>query len=391
MNPWISGAVPVITAATKGEQAPDFTIKTLDETEWKLSAQKGKVVLLYFWDARNASYNDPLPLLQDIWNSHSQDAKFTMIGLGISDKTGELIKQYAAKHELKWPVAWLGSDYPQVTQRLLRAPNPLLLAHRRHRQNRRRKPRQIPTQTPPRKHIKKRPLNPTAKRASHHGGHLETSIFPDRSKRRLRMPNLSRARLLAMFTLLVALGVSSAEARAVAPAETDIVVDVHNLADNKPLSGVQVTLQSMELANQATTAADGSAHIKIAANLTNASLAAVSDGFCSVSMTWQSGTSIPAHIDLVMEPAKTIGGVIVDENDKPLPAASVKCSVIKNIPIRLNTSPTTGIPSSPMPTANGPFPAYRTVSMPFYSVPIIRNASTRRTPSRPPHSGTLRA
>lgn len=56
---WAVGVVPGVsqsrsypkpqTASAEGKQAPDFTLKDHDGKEFKLSAQRGRWVLLYFY------------------------------------------------------------------------------------------------------------------------------------------------------------------------------------------------------------------------------------------------------------------------------------------------------------------------------------------------------
>ncbi len=104
------GELQVSTVAAAGSGAPDLTLKTLDGSDWKLSNQKGKIVLLYFWSAAYSTNTDYLASLKDVWTTYGKNPKFTMIGVSLADGTGDLTKKFADAHEVQWPLAPVGRD-----------------------------------------------------------------------------------------------------------------------------------------------------------------------------------------------------------------------------------------------------------------------------------------
>ena len=104
--------VGTLTMAPVGEPGhepmatPDVAVKTTDGTDWKLSAQKDKVVLTYFWSITQDETASHLAAFKALWAAEGKDPNFSMIGLAI-DEDSAAVGKYAHDHGIDWPVAAL--------------------------------------------------------------------------------------------------------------------------------------------------------------------------------------------------------------------------------------------------------------------------------------------
>jgi peroxiredoxin len=108
------GSLTMSIVATAGSKAPELSVKTVDATDWSLSGQKGKIVVVEFWSAVYSPTTADQPKLAAVWAAHGKDPHFAMIGLSMGDATGEVTKKLMAAHDMHWPVAAVGMDRQQA-------------------------------------------------------------------------------------------------------------------------------------------------------------------------------------------------------------------------------------------------------------------------------------
>jgi peroxiredoxin len=74
--------------------APDFTLKSRNSGNLKLSEYRGDVVMINFWASWCAPCRQEMPLLEDLYEKYS-DLGFTLLGVNVeedSSKADELLK-----------------------------------------------------------------------------------------------------------------------------------------------------------------------------------------------------------------------------------------------------------------------------------------------------------
>lgn len=82
-------------------QAPDFEVVTLEGRNLKLSALRGKWVILDFWSTTCAPCLSVIPGLKEIHRTFGSDDRLVMIGFALDDDE-TAVKQFAESKELGW-------------------------------------------------------------------------------------------------------------------------------------------------------------------------------------------------------------------------------------------------------------------------------------------------
>jgi RNA polymerase sigma factor (sigma-70 family) len=119
-----------------GDQAPDFTVTTLDGSQWKLADHQGKPVVLLMWGAYN-SWQDEMKQWSQFVRKWNTDSRISLIGLFVAEddaKAALYMRQYEFTsffaqckdggtvmnlYENSWPSAVLiGSDGKIVQKHL---------------------------------------------------------------------------------------------------------------------------------------------------------------------------------------------------------------------------------------------------------------------------------
>jgi len=99
---------PQVRAATllkTGDAAPDFTCKTTDGRDFSLAAQKGKVVLLYFFASSVPfSYTEMKDIQKEIVEKLEKREDFTVLCLG-RGHTREEVVRIGGENKLRLPMA----------------------------------------------------------------------------------------------------------------------------------------------------------------------------------------------------------------------------------------------------------------------------------------------
>lgn len=99
------GEVDAASLVKVYEPAPDFTCRSTDGREFQLSALKGKVVLLYFFDKVPGACAIELRYLQKVIVDKLKDRKdFAMLAIGRGFEREAVVK-YAGENKLDLPMA----------------------------------------------------------------------------------------------------------------------------------------------------------------------------------------------------------------------------------------------------------------------------------------------
>ncbi|WP_164103404.1 trypsin-like peptidase domain-containing protein [Candidatus Laterigemmans baculatus] len=102
---------PIVRPASVGTAAPDFEVETLSGTTFRISEQRGKMVVLCFWMMHSELCTLELPNLRALHQDLISDAgDCTMISLYTDPEEWEPdFRMHSKKHEVDWPVAWIRS------------------------------------------------------------------------------------------------------------------------------------------------------------------------------------------------------------------------------------------------------------------------------------------
>jgi peroxiredoxin Q/BCP len=86
------------TGAQTGERAPDFTLKDMDGVEWRLSDQRGRIVVLLFYPGDETPVcTKQLCSVRDNWEEYAATGAEV---IGISMDTVESHKSFTEHHSL---------------------------------------------------------------------------------------------------------------------------------------------------------------------------------------------------------------------------------------------------------------------------------------------------
>ncbi|MFH0842759.1 MAG: TlpA disulfide reductase family protein [Bacteroidota bacterium] len=85
------------------QPARDFAASITNGSTFNLSSQKGKVVLIDFWDVRCAPCIKALPELKNLYSDYHEEG-LEIIGISL-DTDHELLSSFLKKNALPWPIA----------------------------------------------------------------------------------------------------------------------------------------------------------------------------------------------------------------------------------------------------------------------------------------------
>ena len=95
--------IPPRIGLSDGNQAPDFTIRTITGEEYPLSELRGQVVLLNFWATWCGPCEREMPELQAVYDAY-RERGFTMIAVNF-EESAERIAAFAEEHVLSFSLA----------------------------------------------------------------------------------------------------------------------------------------------------------------------------------------------------------------------------------------------------------------------------------------------
>ena len=104
---WEVAKPPRTKGIAVGEEAPDFTVPTLDGKTFKLSDYRGKYVLLDFWATWCGPCLGETPNLKKVFEAHGKKENFIMVGLSL-DQDAEKPKTYLKENGCGWVDGFLG-------------------------------------------------------------------------------------------------------------------------------------------------------------------------------------------------------------------------------------------------------------------------------------------
>ncbi|MEE9443147.1 MAG: TlpA disulfide reductase family protein [candidate division Zixibacteria bacterium] len=93
--------------------AKDFTVSLLDGEEFELSAKKGKVVLIDFWDVACPPCIRAMPELRELHNQYSEQG-LVIIGISL-DTDKELLRGFLEENDIPWKITCTYDGWKDAT------------------------------------------------------------------------------------------------------------------------------------------------------------------------------------------------------------------------------------------------------------------------------------
>ena len=91
-----------VQAASVSGPAPNFTLKTMEGKNLKLSELRGNVVLLNFWASWCGPCREEMPLLNAIHNKY-EPLGFTILGVNVEEQS-DAAKDFIAQRPVDFPI-----------------------------------------------------------------------------------------------------------------------------------------------------------------------------------------------------------------------------------------------------------------------------------------------
>ncbi|MGM9965862.1 TlpA disulfide reductase family protein [Rummeliibacillus sp. TYF005] len=113
----VSSTVENESGLKVGQTAPDFTLKTLDGKEAKLSDYRGKKVILNFWATWCPPCKAEIPHMEKYYKKSAKDDNVEILAVNLkkSDKDEHYIKDFVKSYDMTYPVL-LDTDGEQQEQ-----------------------------------------------------------------------------------------------------------------------------------------------------------------------------------------------------------------------------------------------------------------------------------
>lgn len=93
---------PILTAFKERPNAPDFILKDMDGNNYKLSEQKGKVIVLNFWATWCPPCRKEMPSMESAWSKMKED-DILMWAVNTGETENEVFA-FSAEYEVNFPL-----------------------------------------------------------------------------------------------------------------------------------------------------------------------------------------------------------------------------------------------------------------------------------------------
>jgi peroxiredoxin len=103
-----SGTESASDAALGRQQAPDFSLTSLDGKEVRLADLRGRTVVIDFWATWCPPCEFQIPILNEIYNAHRDDG-LEVLGISVDTAGVEEVRAYVAQHAARYPIL-LGTE-----------------------------------------------------------------------------------------------------------------------------------------------------------------------------------------------------------------------------------------------------------------------------------------
>jgi len=90
--------------ANRGIPAPDFSVRTLEGKQIKLSEFKGKVVLLNFWATWCPPCRAEMPSIETLYQRYKPKASFQILAVSVQEEPS-VVKTFLAQNPYSFPIA----------------------------------------------------------------------------------------------------------------------------------------------------------------------------------------------------------------------------------------------------------------------------------------------
>jgi peroxiredoxin len=113
-EPFDLGKITFKTTMNVGDEAPDFTARTLDGKPLQLSTFRGEFVLLDFWATWCGPCVAETPNLKETYDAFGKNERFRMISLSL-DSDAAAPKKFTHDHGIAWNQVFLDGAFNNIT------------------------------------------------------------------------------------------------------------------------------------------------------------------------------------------------------------------------------------------------------------------------------------